>query len=148
MQSFVLRAASTCVFCNPLKGVVFKSVLTSLAFNIFYHIMSIGCTVVLHKERQLIYHSSLVCHHSYMHELLSGLVHVEKWTRKIFLLRCTVSCCVLFMFSYGDLFFTQLICCSFTAEPERSLGVLLVTSLSIFALFLSQAGLHPQIHTH
>ena len=40
-------------------------------------------------------------------------------------------------------FVTQLIFCSFTAEPERSLGVLLVTSLSIFALFLSQAGLHP-----
>merc|ERR1712200_41763 len=81
MQSFVLRAARTCLFCNPLKGVVFKSVLTSLAFNIFYHIMSIGCTVVLHKERQLIFHSSLVCHHSYMYELLSGLVHMEERTR-------------------------------------------------------------------
>merc|ERR1719447_2138876 len=82
MQSFVLKTASTCVFCNPLKGVVFKSILTSLAFNIFYHnIMSIVCNVVLHKERQLIYHSSLVCHHSYMNELLSGLVHMEERTR-------------------------------------------------------------------
>ena len=87
MQSFVLKTASTCVFCNPLKGVVFKSVLTSLAFNIFYHIMSIGCTVVLHKERQLIYHSSLVCHHSYMYELLSCPVHMEERTRR------NISCC-------------------------------------------------------
>ena len=87
MQSFVLKAASTYVFCNPFKGVVFKSVLTSLAFYIFYHIMSIGCTVVLHKERQLIYHSSLVCHHSYMYELLSDLVHMEERTRR------NISCC-------------------------------------------------------
>merc|ERR1719445_367033 len=63
MQSSVLKTASTCVLCNPFKGVVFRSVLTSLAFYIFYHIMSIGCTVVLHRERQLIFHSSLVCHH-------------------------------------------------------------------------------------